>query len=107
MFTDTQDTILGYYEHVVLCRITRSLFFLHKQYYLPYKFFLFPIEGEAIPDFSTCTSNNKLESLNAIHAHNLKTRANIITINLAIANVFLVNLPKAICKMYKRIWMIT
>ena len=39
MFADTQDTCLGYYEHIILCRVTRSLFFLHKQY-LPFKFFI-------------------------------------------------------------------
>jgi hypothetical protein len=97
MFTDTQDSRLGYYEHFVLCRITRSLFFLHKQY-LSYKFFLFPAEVDAIPDFANCTSDNERKSLKAMHALDRKTRADIITMNLALADIFLVNLPKAICK---------
>jgi hypothetical protein len=68
-------------------------------------FFPFPKEVDAIPDFSTCTSDNKRKSLKATHALNQKTRADIITMNATLADVFLANLPKAICKTYKLIRM--
>jgi hypothetical protein len=61
-------------------------------------FFLFPKEVDRIPDFSACTSHNERESLKATHALDQKTRADIITMNLALANIFLANLPKAICE---------
>jgi hypothetical protein len=52
MFTDTEDTCLRHNEHVVLCRVTKSLFLLH-------------IEVDAVPYFSTCNSDNERETLNA------------------------------------------
>jgi hypothetical protein len=68
-------------------------------------FFPFPKEVDAIPDFSACTSDNERESLKATHALNQKTRADIIRMNWALANVFLANLSKAICETYKPIRM--
>jgi hypothetical protein len=68
-------------------------------------FFLIPKEVDTIPDFSACTSDNKHESLKATHPLNQNTRADIITMNLALADVFLTNLPKAICETYKLIRM--
>ena len=58
---------------------------------------------DAIPDFTTCTSDNGHESLKATHARNRKARADIFTMNLALANVFLANLSKAIHETYEPI----
>ena len=63
-------------------------------------FFLFPTKVDTIPDFAACTSDNERESLKATHARDQKTRADIVTMNLALANVFLANLPKAIRETY-------
>jgi hypothetical protein len=78
-------------------------YFISKAY--PSSYFLFPKEVDDIPDFSACTSDNKRKSLKATHACDQKTRADIVTINLALFDVFLANLPKAICKTYKLIHM--
>ena len=82
--------------------VTRSLFVLHKQS-LPYRFFLFPTKVDAIPDFTACTSDNERESLKATHARDRKTRADIVIMNLALADIFLANLPKAICETHEPI----
>jgi hypothetical protein len=66
---------------------------------------MFPKEVDVIPDFSACTSKNERESLKATHALDQKTRADIITMNSALAVIFLANLPKTICKTYEPIWM--
>ena len=82
--------------NMLLCAASPGLylFFTNKTY--PTDYFPFPTEVDTIPDFTACTSDNKRESLKATHAHNQKTRADIVTMNLALANVFLANLPKVI-----------
>jgi hypothetical protein len=67
----------------------------------PASFFPFPPEVDAVPDFSTCTSDIEQETLKAMNACNQKTRADIITMNATLSDVFLTKLPKAICKTYK------
>ncbi len=104
MFADPQDTCLSHYEHVVLCRVTRSLFVFTNKTYLT-DCFLFPTKVDTIPDFTACTSDNERESLKATHARDQKTRADIVTMNSALDNVFLANLPKAIQEMYQPIRM--
>ena len=84
--------------------VTRSLFILHKRN-LPYKLFPFPPKVDAILDFTTCTSDNERKSLKATHARDQKTRADIVTMNSALADAFLANLPKAIRDTYEPIWM--
>jgi hypothetical protein len=67
-------------------------------------FFPFPKEVDAIPDFSAYTSDHEGKSLKATHALD-KKQEQIITMSSTLANIFLVNLPKAICKTYKPIRM--
>ncbi len=43
--------------------------------------------------------------LKATHAHDQKSPADIVTMNLALSDVFLANLPKSICETYKPIRM--
>jgi hypothetical protein len=64
---------------------------------------LFPIEVDAVPNLATCQTDNQHKILKATHAHNQKTRLDIVTMNAAFLDVFLVNQPKAICKTYKPI----
>jgi hypothetical protein len=79
------------------------LYFTNKAYPLSYS--PFPKEVDDVPDFSTCTSSNKRKSLKATHACNQKTQADTVTMNLALSNVSLANLPKAIHETYKPIRM--
>ncbi len=79
------------------------LYFTNKTY--PSSYFPFPKEVDDVPDFSACTSNNERKRLKATHALDQKTRADIITMNATLSNVFLANLPKAIRETYKPICM--
>jgi hypothetical protein len=78
-------------------------YFTNKTY--PSSYFPFPKEVDDIPDFSACTSNNECESLKATHARIQKTQADIVTMNAALSNVFLANLPKGIRETYNPIHM--
>jgi hypothetical protein len=77
------------------------LYFTNKTY--PSSYFPFPKEVVNVPDFSPCTSDNEHKSLKATHAHDQNTQADIVTMNVALSNVFLVNLQKAIRETYKPI----
>ena len=78
-------------------------FFTNEAY--PTNFFLFPAEVNSIPDFSACNSDNERETLKATNARDRKTRADIVTMNAALSDVFLANLPKAIRDTYEPIRM--
>jgi hypothetical protein len=78
-------------------------FFMKEAY--PKEFFPFPKEVEEVPDFKNCTDNNQREMLKSTHAFAKKTRADIITINAALSDVFLANLPKLIRNGYNPIRM--
>ncbi len=71
----------------------------------PASFFPFPTEVDAVPDFSGCTTDSERETLKSTHALARKTRADIITINAALLDIFLAQLPKSICKTYQPIRM--
>jgi hypothetical protein len=91
--------------NMLFCAASPGLysFFTTKAY--PASFFPFPIEVDAIPNFSACTTDNERETLKATNARNRKTRADIITMNAALSDIFLANLPKAIHEMYEPICM--
>ncbi len=102
MFADTEDTCLRHNEHVVLFASPGiNSFFTTVAY--PSTFFPFPPEVDAVPDFSTCNSDNERETLKATNARDQKTRADIVTMNAALSDVFLANLPKAIRQTYEPI----
>jgi hypothetical protein len=91
--------------NMLFCAASPGLysFFTTKAY--PENFCPFPVEVDAIPDFSACTTDNKHETLKATNACDRKTRADIDTMNAALSDVFLANLSKAICKTYEPIRM--
>jgi hypothetical protein len=68
-------------------------------------FFPFPKEVEEVPDFNNCMDDNQHETLKSTHALAKKTRADIVTMNAALLDVFLMNLPKSICDGYNPIRM--
>ncbi len=78
-------------------------FFTNEAY--PSTFFPFRTKVPSVPDFSTCNSDNKRETLKATNARDRKTRADIVTMNTTLSNVFLANLPKAIRQTYEPICM--
>jgi len=78
-------------------------FFMNDAYHTDY--FLFPNEVHSVLDFSACISDNECETLNATNTRNQKTRADIVTMNAALFDVFLTNLPKAIHETYEPIRM--
>jgi hypothetical protein len=90
--------------NMLFCAASPGLYSFFTEAY-PSTFFLFPNEVDAVPDFSTCNSDNKQETLKATNARDHKTRADIVTMNAALSDVFLTNLPKAIRETYKPIRM--
>ena len=71
----------------------------------PSDYFLFPDKVNSIPEFSACNSDNERKTLTATNARDRKTRADIVTMNATLSNVFLANLPKAIRETYEPICM--
>ena len=96
----TQKTPASATMNLLSCAVSPGLysFFMNKAY--PTHFFPFLAEVDSIPDFSACNSDNKRKTLKATNARNQKTRADIVTMNAVLSNVFLTNLPKAICMTY-------
>jgi hypothetical protein len=101
----TQKTLASARMNMLFCAASPGLYSFFTTEAYPASFFLFPVEVDAIPDFSTCTTDNERETLKTTNARNRKTRADIVTMNAALSDVFLVNLPKAICEPYEPICM--
>jgi len=78
-------------------------FFTNEAY--PTNNFPFPAEVDSIPDFSACNSDNESKTFKATNARDRKTRADIVTMNAALSDGFLANLPKAIRETYEPIHM--
>jgi hypothetical protein len=91
--------------NMLFCATAPDLYaFFTKEAY-PKEFFQFPKEVEEVPYFKNCTDGNQREMLKLTHALARKTRADIITINTALSDVFLANLPKSIRDGYDPICM--
>jgi hypothetical protein len=91
--------------NMLFCATAPDLYaFFTKEAY-PKEFFPFPKEVEEVPDFKNCTDDNQRETLKLTHALARKTRADIITMNTALSDVFLANLPKLIHNGYNPICM--
>ena len=101
----TQKTPARATMNMLFCAASPGLYsFFTQEEYLAF-FFPFPDEVDAVPDFSVCTFDNERETLKTTNAGNQKSRADIITMNVALSNVFLANLSKAICETYEQICM--
>ncbi len=101
----TQKTPASAKMNMLFCAASPGLysFFITKAY--PASFFPFPVEVDAILDFSTCTTDNECKTLKTTNARDRKMRADIVTMNAALSDVFLANLPKAIRETYEPIRM--
>jgi hypothetical protein len=101
----TQKTPASATMNMLFCAASPGLYSFFTTEAYPSTYFPFPNEVDAVPDFSTCTSDNECETLKATNALDHKTRADIVTINAALSDVFLANLPKAISETYEPIRM--
>jgi hypothetical protein len=91
--------------NMLFCAAAPDLYaFFTKEAY-PTTFFPFPKEVEEVLDFNNCTNNNQHETLKPMHALAKKTRADIVTMNAALSDVFLANLPNSIRDGYNPIRM--
>jgi hypothetical protein len=84
--------------NMLFCAASPGLysFFMSDAY--PTDYFPFPDEVESIPNFSACNSDNEHETLKATNARDQKPRADIITMNAALSDVFLANSQKQFTK---------
>jgi hypothetical protein len=101
----TQKTPASARMNMLFCAVSPGLYSSFTTNAYPASFFPFPVEVDAIPDFSVCTTDNERETLKATNARDRKTRADIVTMNAALSDVFLANLPKGIRETYKPIHM--
>jgi hypothetical protein len=101
----TQKTLASDKMNMLFCTASPGLYSFFTTEAYPASFFLFPPEVDVVPNFSTCTSDNKRKILKATNACDQKTWADTITMNAALSNIFLANLPKAIHKTYEPICM--
>jgi hypothetical protein len=101
----TQKTPASATMNILFLAAAPDLYYYFTNEIYPSSYFPFPKEVDNVPDFSSCTSDNERKSLKATHTRNQKTRADIVTMNAALSNVFLANLPKAICETYEPIRM--
>ncbi len=91
---------------MLFCTASPGLYSFFTTEAYPASFFPFPIEVDTIPDFSACTTDNEEREIQkATNARDCKTRADIITMNAALSDIFLANLSKAIRKTYEPICM--
>jgi hypothetical protein len=84
----TQKTPASATMNMLFCAASPGLysFFMTEAY--PSTYFPFPNEVDAVPDFSTCTSDNEREMLKATNARDRKTRADVVTMKAALSDVF-------------------
>jgi hypothetical protein len=80
--------------NMLFCAASPGLYSFFNMEAYPASFFPFPTEVDTVPDFSGCTTDNVRETLKSTHALAHKMRADIITMNAALSDVFLSQLPK-------------
>jgi hypothetical protein len=103
--SQTQKTHASAKMNMLLVAASPDLYSYFTNKAHPSSYFLFPKEVDDVQDFSACTPDKKRKSLKATHAYNQKTRTDIVSMNLALADVFLANLSKATCETHKPIRM--
>ncbi len=101
----TQKTHAFATMNMLFCAASPGLYSFFTQEAYPANYFPFPVEVDAVPDFSACNSDNKSETLKDTNARDQKTRADIVTMNAALSDVFLANLPTAIRETFEPICM--
>jgi hypothetical protein len=74
--------------NMLFCAASPGLhsFFTNEAY--PTSYFPFPVEVDVVPNFTTCQTDNKPETLKATHAHNQKTRLDIVTMMMPSQSFF-------------------
>jgi hypothetical protein len=82
--------------NLLFCAAPRDVYeFLTTEAY-PDAFAPFPPVVSNVPDFSPCTDKNERAAVRATHARDKKTRADIVTMNAALCDVFLENMSTSV-----------
>jgi hypothetical protein len=77
--------------NMLFCVVSPGLYSFFTNEAHPTSYFPFSVEVDAVPNFTTFQTDNKSKTLKAPQAHNRKTRLDIVTMNAALLEVFLVN----------------
>jgi hypothetical protein len=91
--------------NMLFCATAPDLYAFFTREAYPTEFFPFPKKVDKVPDFKNCSDDNQHEMLKLTHALAKKTRADIITMNAALSDIFLANLSKSIRDGYDPICM--
>jgi hypothetical protein len=87
--TQTQQSPASATMNLLFCAAPCNVYaFLTTEAY-PNTFAPFPPKVADVPDYTACTNNNDRAMAKATHARDKKTRADIVTMNTALTNVFL------------------
>jgi hypothetical protein len=82
--------------NLLFCAAPRDVYaFLTTEAY-PDAFAPFPPVVADVPDFSQCSDDNDRAAVRATHARDKKTRADIVTMNAALCDVFLENMSASV-----------
>ncbi len=85
----TQRSLASTTMNLLFCAAPRDVYaFLTTEAY-PNAFAPFPPKVPDVPDYTACFDNNGCTTVRAMHARDKKIQADIITMNTALANVFL------------------
>jgi hypothetical protein len=95
-YAQTHKTPASTRMNMLFCTASPGLYSFFTTETYPASFFLFLTEVDAVPDFSGCTTDKKRETLKSTHALARKMHADIVTMNAALSDVFLSQLPKLI-----------
>jgi hypothetical protein len=68
----------------------------------PNAFMPFPPEVPDVPNYTGCVDDNNPATVRAMHARDKKTRADIITMNTALADVFLEAISSQVCASFQQ-----
>jgi hypothetical protein len=68
----------------------------------PDTFAPFPPKVANVPNYTACTNNNDHATAKAMHARDKKTRADIVTMNTALTNVFLEAMLAQVCASFQQ-----
>ena len=90
--------------NLLFCACPRSIYpFFTAEAYPDAAYAPIPLIVPDVPDYTACTNKNERATVKARHAINATTRADIITMNAALVDIFLTLLPAGVSASFEQI----
>ncbi len=98
----TQRSLASATMNLLFCAAPCNVYaFLTTEVY-PDAFVPFPPKVPNMPDYTACVSNNGRAMVHVMHARDKKTQADIVTMNIALANIFLEAMLSQVCVSFQQ-----